>query len=135
MFFIVLLFSIFCISYVHATNINLDLPGITSENNEETNNVTTNNIDNSSSETNDLTENSNTNSLQNNDINSDENTTYDNILENEPFDFSSETLITSGISSNTETGLGIENIINILLITVGIILILLAIAILIRLRG
>ncbi len=89
--FILILAFAFCGSYVYATNIDLNLPGITSEN------VVDNSITTPSTP--------------------------------------AETLQPSGVSTSAETELGITNIINILLITVGVILILLAIAILIRLRG
>lgn len=45
-----------------------------------------------------------------------------------------ETVQPSGISTSSESGLGVSGIINILLITVGVVLILLAIAIIIRLK-
>ena len=58
--FILILAFVFCGSYVYATNIDLNLPGITSENNEQmTNNVetvnneqTANNVENSIENTN-----------------------------------------------------------------------------------
>lgn len=118
--FILILAFVFCGSYVYATNIDLNLPGITSENNEQmTNNVETVN--------NEQTANNVENSIEN----------TSNAVDNSITTPSTpaETLQPSGVSTSAETELGITNIINILLITVGVILILLAIAILIRLRG
>lgn len=122
--FILILAFVFCGSYVYATNIDLNLPGITSENNEQmTNNVETVN--------NEQTANNVENSIEN------ISNTVDNVVDNSITTPSTpaETLQPSGVSTSAETELGITNIINILLITVGVILILLAIAILIRLRG
>lgn len=122
--FILILTFAFCVSYVYATNIDLNLPGITSENNEQTqNNVETADNEPISNNVEDPTE--------NNEFN-----TVDNAVDNSIPDTSTptETLQPSGVSTSAETELGITNIINILLITVGVILILLAIAILIRLR-
>lgn len=119
---ILLLVFAFGISYVCATDINLDLPGITSENNEETsNNVETTNNEQVSN-----------NVEATNNIESPINDEFDNIADSST---PTENLQPSGVSTSAETELGITNIINILLITVGVILILLAIAILIRLRG
>ena len=118
--FILILAFVFCGSYVYATNIDLNLPGITSENNEQmTNNVETVN--------NEQTANNVENSIEN------ISNTVDNSITTPSTP--AETLQPSGVSTSAETELGITNIINILLITVGVILILLAIAILIRLRG
>lgn len=122
--FILILAFAFCVSYVYATNIDLNLPGITSENNEQmTNNVETVN--------NEQTANNVENSIKNT------SNAVDNVVDNSITTPSTpaETLQPSGVSTSAETELGITNIINILLITVGVILILLAIAILIRLRG
>ena len=119
--FILILAFAFCGSYVYATNIDLNLPGITSENNEQmTNNVETVN--------NEQTANNVENSIENT------SNTVNNVVDNSITTPSTpaETLQPSGVSTSAETELGI---INILLITVGVILILLAIAILIRLRG
>ena len=124
----ILLFLLcFCISIVSATDINLNLPG-TNDNtiNNETNNAENNTIDN----TVDNTVDSNIEDNQTGPIN--------NVDENveDPFqDVTSENLQPSGISTTSESGLGITNIINILLITVGVILILLGIAIIIRLKN
>lgn len=122
--FILILAFAFCCSYVYATNIDLNLPGITSGNNEQmANNVETIN--------NEQTANNVENSIENT------SNTVDNVFDNSITTPSTpaETLQPSGVSTSAETELGITNIINILLITVGVILILLAIAILIRLRG
>ena len=122
--FILILAFAFCGSYVYATNIDLNLPGITSENNEQmTNNVETVN--------NEQTANNVENSIKNT------SNAVDNVVDNSITTPSTpaETLQPSEVSTSAETELGITNIINILLITVGVILILLAIAILIRLRG
>lgn len=120
-FIIMLLIFSFCISYVSATNIDLNLPGTSTTTNTETNNevqVPANN------------EVSSNNSVDTNIDNSNVNDVIDNIGTSTP----AESLQPSGISTSSETELGITNIINILLITVGVILILLSIAILIRLK-
>ena len=61
------------------------------------------------------------------------NNVIDNTLNNNNSE--SEVLQPTGISSAQETSLGISSIINIIFIAVGVIIILLAIAILIRLNG
>ena len=122
--FILILAFAFCCSYVYATNIDLNLPSITSENSEQiTNNVETTNNEQTANNV----ENSNENNLN----------TVDNTANTSVTTYSTltDTLQPSEVSNSAETELGITNIINILLITVGVILILLGIAILIRLRG
>lgn len=109
--FVLLLIFTFSISYVLATDINLDLPS--TENTENVEN-TENNLDTGNSVDNDL-------------INTEQ-------IENTNNDTSEEVLQPQLLSSANETGLTTTNIINILLITVGVILVLLAIAILIRLK-
>lgn len=132
--FILLFLFCFWISVVSATDINLNLPGTTdntvnnaidntTENtivDNSVNNTTDNNVGNEQSTTNELTDQANS------------------VNENmeDPFaDVTTENLQPSGISTQSESGLGITNIINILLITVGVILILLGIAIMIRLKN
>lgn len=106
----------FCTSYVNATGINLNLPGTTTDNTVQN-----------------PTSNEQTNQVQNPDNTlTDDNTTYDITP---PSSDGTDTLTPSGISSASESGLGVTNIINILLITVGVIIIALAIAILIRLKN
>lgn len=87
-FFILLLVLVLFVPYVHATDVDLNLPSSTNE-------------------------------------------TGSDFSTSTP----TENLQPSGMSTSAQTELGITNIINILLITVGVILILLGIAILIRLRG
>lgn len=117
---ILLIILIFSISFTYASSdINFDLPGVNATNNESSNETPANNETTSNSES--------SNS-------SDENINSGNSLDNIDYDLS-EVLQPSTVSSAPETGLGITNIINILLIAVGVILILLAIAILIRLNG
>ena len=73
-----------------------------------------------------------------NSVQDDSNTVDDGSVANteDPFtNVNAETLQPGGITTSAESGLGVTNIINILLITVGVILILLAIAIIIRLKG
>ncbi len=115
--FILILAFTFCISYVYATSdINLNLPGITNEP-VPSNNQTTNNTETSDQNNLDNIEDPSTN------------------VPDTPTTTPTENLQPSGISTSSQTELGVTNIINILLITVGVILILLGIAILIRLRG
>lgn len=117
---LLLIFSLY-INISYATDINLNLPGTSDSNSIQQNNE----VENSANES------DNTNPSQN----------IDNSVQNNDFNFQDlshsnvETLSPADISSATESGLGITNIINILLITVGVILILLAIAIIIRLRN
>lgn len=113
---ILFLIFVFCMSAVNASSdISFDLPGV---NNSTSTNETTNNNEVTNSSNDDTTVNS----------------TGDDIFDNTDPN-PSESLQPSSISSAPETGLGTSNVINILLIAVGVILILLAIAILIRLNG
>ena len=117
MFILFLIFG-FCISYVQASDVNLNLPGTT------TNQTDTNN---------------NGNQNVANQVGNEENATTDDLNQEANFDSplsppETENLQSSGINTTSESGLGINGIINILLITVGVILILLAIAIIIRLK-
>lgn len=125
---LLLIFSLY-LSFVYATDTSLNLPG-TSDNNLVTENTqnteTSNTVNNTENNTNNI-ENTD-NSIQNPDADYQDNQSD---LSNSQL----ETLSPANISSATESGLGITNIINILLITVGVILILLAIAIIIRLRN
>ena len=118
-----ILFLLFMILFllnnvVLATDINMNLP---SDNNLVTyeNGTETNNIDNTGSNT---IENAETNS---NSI-TDASQTQDDV---------GGTAAPSGVSSIAQENMSFSNILNILLITVGVILILLAIAILIRLKS
>ena len=111
-FLILLVAFVSLTTFVCATDINLYLPGTDSP---------TDNIDNSNnSEVPDTT-------------NQENNNVIDNTLNNNNSE--SEVLQPTGISSAQETSLGISSIINIIFIAVGVIIILLAIAILIRLNG
>lgn len=124
--FILLLIFSFCISYVYATNIDLDLPGTTNNPVEQgSNSENQNSVDNTTN----IADDSNTNVPSEDDANSD--AVYDS--PSTPSD--SETLNPSAFSSAPQDGLSVSNIINILLITVGVVIILLAIAILIRLKS
>lgn len=117
---ILLMVFVFCVSLVHASSdINFDLPGV---DNSTPNTETSDNNENS---------NSNNNQIDNGTV-VDDNTDTD-IDVSSPSE--TEVLQSAGVSSAPETGLSTTNIINILLIAVGVILILLAIAILIRLNG
>ena len=102
-------------TFVCATDINLDLPETDSP---------TDNIDNSNNS--EVPNNTDTTNQENNNV-------IDNTLNNNNSE--SEVLQPTGISSAQETSLGISSIINIIFIAVGVIIILLAIAILIRLNG
>lgn len=114
-FLILLVAFVSLTTFVYATDINLYLP--------ETNSSTDN------------TDNSNNSEVSNNTdtANQENNNVVDNTLNNNNSE--SEVLQPTGISSAQETSLGISSIINIIFIAVGVILILLAIAILIRLNG
>lgn len=131
--FILLILASFCISYVYATDINLNLP---STGNDPLSTNPTVNPDGSS--TPDDTGTSNIQDLLNN-LEGNDSQEQNNLVDDDPMsDIGSsgtETIQPSGVSNAPESGLGITNIINILLITVGVILILLAIAIIIRVKG
>lgn len=118
---ILLMVFVFCVSLVHASSdINFDLPGVdnSTPNTETSNNNETSNSDNSQ--------------INNNNVDNTTNNDADTDISNPT---ETEVLQSAGVSSAPETGLSVTNIINILLIAVGVILILLAIAILIRLNG
>lgn len=126
---ILLMVFVFCVSLVHASSdINFDLPGV---DNSTPNTETSDNNENS---------NSNNNQIDNGTV-VDDNTNNAVVDDNTDTDIDvsspseTEVLQSAGVSSAPETGLSTTNIINILLIAVGVILILLAIAILIRLNG
>lgn len=114
-FLILLVAFVSLTTFVCATDINLYLPGTDSP---------TDNIDNSNSS--EVPNNTDTTNQENNNV-------IDNTLNNNNSE--SEVLQPTGISSAQETSLGISSIINIIFIAVGVIIILLAIAILIRLNG
>lgn len=115
-FLILLVAFVSLTTFVYATDINLDLPGTDSS---------TDNTDNSNNS--EVSNNTETANQENN------NNVVDNTLNNNNSE--SEVLQPTGISSAQETSLGISSIINIIFIAVGVIIILLAIAILIRLNG
>ncbi len=115
--FILFILVSLCMPYIYATDIEMDLP-----------------------DANVLDDTNNLNSEINEDNQSDENALLDeNTSDQEdlPTDSDSlaETLNPTTVSTESEGGLSITNIINILLITVGIVIILLAIAIIIRLKS
>ena len=114
-FLILLVAFVSLTTFVCATDINLYLPGTDSP---------TDNIDNSNNS--EVPNNTDTTNQENNNV-------IDNTLNNNNSE--SEVLQPNGISSAQETSLGISSIINIIFIAVGVIIILLAIAILIRLNG
>ena len=113
--FIVLILFSFCISHIYATDIDFNLQNNEANTSEDPNNT----------------------EIPGNEV--DENSIIDGNAEipEEPIDSSTtgETLNPAGISTAPESGLSVTNIINILLITVGVIIILLAIAIIIRLKN
>lgn len=121
---IIILFFIFSTTAL-ATDINMNLPVDESTTEEATNTEGTDtNVDNTntvtdgeqdSNQVTDLTDSGTTEGLVQNDIGG--------------------TAAPSGVSSIAQENMSFSNILNILVITVGVILILLAIAILIRLRG
>lgn len=113
-FFVIFFFN----TTVLATDINMNLP-VEEETTTDTNITDTNVTDT------DITDDSAIN---------DESNIYDN-LETTPQDDIGGTAAPSGVSSIAQENMSFSNILNILVITVGVILILLAIAILIRLKG
>lgn len=106
--FILLVLFIFSINYVYAANIDLNMPGI-SDNTDQ-------NAQNSDA----------FNNLEQNLIDDED----DNIPVQD-----SATILPSSATSAPQDGLSITNIINILLITIGVVIIFLSIAILIRLKS
>lgn len=120
-FLVLILSFIFCLNFVYASNVTMDLPNNNSESADE--NVTNNeNITNTDSNS----------SLEDEYLNGapeEDNTA----LPEDPLEdaYSHEQAV--GISTNS-SGLSVSSIINILLIAVGIIIIFLAIAIIIRLK-
>ena len=119
-FLVLILSFIFCLNFVYASNVTMDLPNNNSESVDE--NVTNNASNNENT----------TNSLENEYLNGapeEDNTA----LPEDPLEdaYSHEQAV--GISTNS-SGLSVSSIINILLIAVGIIIIFLAIAIIIRLK-
>ena len=132
--FIFLFIFCLCVNFVYATDINLNLPGTdTNTAGEPADENITANDENTQNPVNEDANQSAENSVQD-----DSNTVDDGSVANteDPFtNVNAETLQPGGITTSAESGLGVTNIINILLITVGVILILLAIAIIIRLKG
>lgn len=135
--FILLIILSLSISFVSATDINLNLPG-TSDGNTTTDNeqdpvenVVNNEVNNNQASTNQT----NPPETDQNTMTEDNNTLDDAGGLTDPFETTdTETLQPGSVTTSPESGLGITNIINILLITVGVIIILLAIAIIIRLK-
>lgn len=118
---VLILSFIFCISFVHASDVTMDLPSDDTSMGETSNEADNENLDNTIED----------NSLADEYLegSTDENTA----LPEDPLAnaYSHEQAV--GISNNS-SGLSISSIINILLIAVGIIIIFLAIAIIIRLK-
>ena len=112
----------FSISYVFATDINLNLPG-TDKNQIEDNVADTDDNQNIENPTGDE-QNVQDNITDQNNIDNE-----NSIVDEDESSSIPEQLQPSEISSSSESGLSVTNIINILLITVGVILILLAIVI------
>jgi len=112
-----ILFIILSSIYSFSLATDIDMNITSSDNN--TTNTTTNNVENDNANT-------SNNNITTNTVYEDE---EDTIADNE------YTTISSVNKASTDDGLGMSNILNILLIVVGVVLILLAIAILIRLHG
>lgn len=121
---ILVVLLLFSFSYVLATDINLNLPGVYTNIDTSANNtgLDQNMIDDQTQVGNNLT---NQNTIDDTDV--------DDVVDDLYND--SEVLAPSTMNSSSQAGLTTSDIINILLITVGVILILLAIAIMIRLKN
>lgn len=112
-FFVVfILLMIILSNFVQATSIDMNLTNTLTSNN-----ISSNINQNISNTSNNFAENRNTNSL----VPSNQQTTF-------------ESSTTSSLSNLPEANLGLSNILSIILIVIGVLLILLAIAILIRLK-
>ena len=109
--FILFILVSLCMPYIYATDIEMDLP-----------------------DANVLDDTNNINSEINENALLDENTSDQEDLPTDS-DPLAETLNPTTVSTESEGGLSVTNIINILLITVGVVIILLAIAIIIRLKS
>ena len=132
-FLILLVIFSLCTICSSAANINLNLPG--TDNTQSNNSINSEEPINNQTASNQVPDNNTTNAniTDNNAINS--NNIVDNndtTIPDNPLDDMQTLQPTTNESSNS--GLSVTNIINILLITVGVILILLAIAIMIRLK-
>ena len=93
-------------------------------------NISADNSDSVTSMSNNAASNTTTNTINKN------NTIKTNSVSSQEVDtLSEQTTVSSVKQSSTDDGLGLSNILNILLIVVGVVLILLAIAILIRIHG
>ena len=124
-FLILILSFIFCLNFVYASNVTMDLPNNNSESVDE-------NVTNNASNNENTTNTDSNSSLEDEYLNGareEDNTA----LPEDPLEdaYSHEQAV--GISTNS-SGLSVSSIINILLIAVGIIIIFLAIAIIIRLK-
>ena len=133
-FLILLVIFSLCTICSSAANINLNLPG--TDNTQSNNSVNSEEPINNQTASNQVTDNNTTNNSDITDANAtDSNNIVDNndtTIPDNPLDDMQTLQPTTNESSNS--GLSVTNIINILLITVGVILILLAIAIMIRLK-
>ncbi len=146
--FIFMLITVFCItiSYTYAVDLNLtdsidDTSSSTSASNKSTNSTNTNSTNSS---TNSTTNSSNTNNqdLGEDDEDNEDDTTYsgngndsftNQSLDNEDFStYSGETETTIGTATPADSGLSISDIINIFVIVIGVILMFLGIAILVK---
>ncbi|MBR3162783.1 MAG: hypothetical protein IKF17_01605 [Clostridia bacterium] len=143
--FLIITFSIM-MSYSFAVDLNLTDPidgsAANTSTNTNTNSSSNNTNSNSSSSTNNTTSNNatnttNTSNNSSNTIDEDETTysgtgnNYNTVSENDTYPNSDETSTTVGLASGNE-GLSISDIINIFVIVVGVILIFLGIAILVK---
>ncbi len=113
-FLVIALILVFHVTYVSASDVNLNLPG-TDANQVVDNPVNNENVANTDTNQNNINNQGDLNETNNNDLAGVEN-------------------LQPTMVSSSQSGLSVSNIINILLITVGVILILLAIAIMIRLK-
>ena len=112
-FIVLIIFMLLCVPLVYASDIDMNL-STGDDSTQTSNNQMQNEV------------NSTTNEVQNN---------VDDQTNNVPITNSNfDTLQPTDVDTVEESGLGVTNIINILVITVGVILILLAIAIIIRLK-
>ena len=132
-FLILLVIFSLCTICSSAANINLNLPG--TDNTQSNNSINSEEPINNQTASNQVTDNNTTNAniTDNNAINS------NNIVDNNDTTIPDNPLddmqtLQPATNESYNSGLSVTNIINILLITVGVILILLAIAIMIRLK-
>ena len=128
---VLFLVSISC-TFVFASDI--VLPGIENENQNVVQNNTTNQPVQNETQINNNQQNNETISNTENDGNNESDQNVENQSSEDTSNIDNESLTPTVQHSAPESGLGISNIINILVITVGVVLILLAIAIILRLK-